>query len=111
MTSNSIIFSAITPLPSHFLPLNTINGSQLALHQKDLLPIPNSPYPLVLYVPHLCMNLISINNPCETGLIITFDSFICSVMDPQSGQTIGRSHKSRRLYYLDSLHVSVSSVL
>ena len=47
MTSDSTILSAITLLPSHFLPLHTANGSQLAITQAGSITSPTLTLPLV----------------------------------------------------------------
>jgi len=57
ITSDSTILSTITPLPPHFLPLHTAVGSQLAITQIGSITSPSLTLPLVLHVPHLCMNL------------------------------------------------------
>jgi len=109
MTSDSIILFAITPLSSHFSPLHIADGSQLTITQTRSITSLTLTLLIVLHVPHLCTNLISISSLCEFSLIVTFDYFTCSVQGPQSGQMIGRAHRREKMYHLDFLLVPVSS--
>ena len=50
MISDSTILFAITPLPSHFLPLNTVDGSHLVITQTWSIISPTITLPSVLHI-------------------------------------------------------------
>ena len=71
----STILSAITPLPTLFLQLQTVDDSQQTITQIRSITSSTLTLSSILHVSHLCINLISISSLCEIGLIITFDYF------------------------------------
>ncbi|XP_028080617.1 uncharacterized protein LOC114282171 [Camellia sinensis] len=104
MTSSSTIFSFISP-STHLLSIHTADDSLMSVSHVGTVSRSQLSLPQVYHIPALTLNLISISQLCELGLIVTFSTNGCLVQDPQTEQTIGINHKHGRLYELIQLHV------
>ncbi|GKU96661.1 hypothetical protein SLEP1_g9872 [Rubroshorea leprosula] len=109
MTSNSTLFSTLTP-NTIAPPIHTADGSQMQVSQYGQVCTSTLTLPNTFLIPKLTFNLISVGQLCELGLELIFSTHGCLVQDPQTGQILGTGCKVGRLFELTSLHIPSSYI-
>ncbi|GKV11339.1 hypothetical protein SLEP1_g22603 [Rubroshorea leprosula] len=109
MTSNSKIFSTLTPNTTT-PAIHTIDGSQMQVSQYGQVSTSTLTLPNTFLIPKLTFNLIYVGQLCELGLELIFSTNGCHVQDPQMGQILGIGRKVGHLFELTSLHIPSSYI-
>ena len=84
MTPDHTVFTTYT-LTSHFLVIHTADGATMDISHIGTISQSHLTASNVYLVPKLSLNLLSIGQLVEMGLIIIFSSNGCVIQNPQTG--------------------------
>lgn len=102
MTSNSSIFQTLSSLQTP-PQIQTTNGDIVVVTSQENICIQKLSISSTFFVPQLYMNLVSIGQLVEKGLVVTFASSSCVMLDCSTRKLVGTWHKVSRLFLLISL--------
>ena len=104
MSSDSQRFSSVIPA-THASLIQTDNGSHIAASHTSSVSTPTLSLSDTYLIPNLTLNLISVDQLCELGFDLWFDSSGCRVQDPWTNQVLGIGRRVGRMFELISLHL------